>query len=66
MVIGILVKLHSLCVGLISLYKLKMYPVDRYRSDAVLVFHNDAPELCFRPPSAAAYLQTGTCTLAYS
>lgn len=24
------------------------------------------PELCFRPPSAAAYLQTGTCTLAYS
>lgn len=66
---GILVELHSqhLCVGLISLDKLKTHPVDRYRSDAALVFPSD-PEVCniFRPPSAAAYLQTGTCTSAYS
>lgn len=69
MVSGILVELHSqhLCVGLISLDKLKTRPVDRYRSDATLVFPSD-PEFCniFRPPSAAAYLQTGTCTSAYS
>lgn len=61
MVSGILVELHSqhLCVGLISLDELKTCPVDRYRSDAALVFPSDLG-FCnvFRPPLAAAYRQS--------
>lgn len=66
MVSGILVELHSQCVGLIFLDK-KRCPVDMYRSDATLVFPSD-PGSCnvFRPPSAAAYLQTEKCPSAYS